>query len=129
MLVSRSDNLARDVTDDIHPHVAYHAVLAARTVGLDVAGLDMVLEDISRPLEEQGGGAIVEVNAGPGLLMHLSPSVGKPRPVGEAIISQMFAPGDNARIPIVCITGSNGKTTVARLVRHFLRLAGMVMLA
>lgn len=126
VVVSRSDNLSRDVTDDVHPRVAQCAVLAAKTVGLDVAGLDMVLEDISQPLEAQGG-AIVEVNAGPGLLMHLKPLVGKPRPVGEAILESMFAAGDRARIPIVCVTGSNGKTSVTRLIRHGLRSAGFTV--
>jgi len=120
VLVQRSDNLSIDVTDEIHPSVAAHAVLATKLVGLDIAGLDLVAEDIARPLEDQGA-AFVEVNAGPGLLMHLKPSVGLPRPVGEAIVAQLFEPGDDGRIPIACVTGTNGKTTVAKLLAHVLR--------
>src|SRR6185369_12368784 len=119
-------NLSNDVTDQVHPAVAAHGVLATQTVGLDVAGLDVVAEDISRPLEEQGG-VIVEVNAGPGLLMHLKPSVGTPRPVGEAIVETLFPPGENGRVPIVCVTGTNGKTTVTRLISHMLRSTGRLV--
>lgn len=126
VLVQRYDNLSIDVTDEVHPSTAAHAVLAARIVGLDVAGLDMVVEDVSKPLESQGG-AIVEVNAGPGLLMHLRPSVGTPRPVGEAIVDTLFPPGENGRIPIVCVTGTNGKTTVTRLITHILSVSGRVV--
>lgn len=126
VLVQRNDNLSIDVTDEVHPTIAAHAVLAARIVGLDVAGLDIVAENISRPLEEQGG-VVVEVNAGPGLLMHLKPSVGTPRPVGEAIVETLFPPGENGRIPIVCVTGTNGKTTVTRLITHMLRATGRLV--
>jgi cyanophycin synthetase len=86
------------VTDQIHPEVAARAVEAARVVGLDIAGLDVVAEDIGRPLEEQSG-VVVEVNAAPGLRMHLEPSVGRPRPVGEAIVASLFAEGQTGRIP------------------------------
>lgn len=124
VIVRRNDNLSRDVTDFVHPSIAEHAVMAAQAVGLDVAGIDMVVEDVSRPLEEQGG-VIVEVNAGPGLLMHLKPSTGKPRPVGEAIVDHLFAdPNDNGRIPVVSITGTNGKTTCTRMVTSILKAAG-----
>lgn len=126
ILVQRTDSLSIDVTDDVHPSTAAHAVLAAQIVGLDVAGLDLVVEDIARPLEEQGG-VFVEVNAGPGLLPHLKPSVGMPRPVGEAIVGTLFPDGENGRIPIVCITGTNGKTTVARLLAALLRAQGRVV--
>jgi cyanophycin synthetase len=126
ILVQRNDNLSIDVTERVHPSVAAHAVLAAQIVGLDVAGLDLVVQDISRPLEEQGG-VVVEVNAGPGLLMHLRPSVGTPQPVGEAIIDSLFAPGQNGRIPIVCVTGTNGKSTVTRLVSRILQRTGRVV--
>ena len=123
-IVRRIDNLTRDVTDEVHPSVAEHAVLAAQVVGLDVAGIDLVTQDISRPLEEQGG-VIVEVNAGPGLLMHLKPEIGKPRPVGEAIVEHLFPdPNENGRIPVVSVTGTNGKTTVARLVTSILKASG-----
>ena len=126
VVVQYSDNLAIDVTDQVHPSIAAHVALAAQIVGLDVAGLDVVANDISQRLEDQGG-VVVEVNAGPGLAMHLAPSVGTPRPVGEAIVETLFPPGENGRIPIVCVTGTNGKTTVARLVAHILRSAGRVV--
>ncbi|MGY8524825.1 cyanophycin synthetase [Paracidovorax citrulli] len=130
VLIQRNGNVAFDVTDRVHPSVAAHAALAARVVGLDIAGIDLVTEDISRPLADQGG-AIVEVNAGPGLLMHLKPADGEPRPVGRAIIDHLFPPapdGDpvtaNGRIPVVGITGTNGKTVVAKLVARLLQLSG-----
>ena len=114
---------ATDVTDDIHPELAARAIEAAQTVGLDIAGVDVVCENIGRPLEEQGGG-IVEVNAAPGLRMHIAPSYGKGRPVGEAIIGTMFADGDDGRIPVVAVTGTNGKTTTVRLIAHLLAGTG-----
>ncbi|XQU68267.1 cyanophycin synthetase [Cupriavidus sp. H18C1] len=130
VLIQRNGNVAFDVTDRVHPSVAAHAALAARVVGLDIAGIDLVAEDISRPLAEQGG-AIVEVNAGPGLLMHLKPAAGTPRPVGRAIVDHLFppaadgdAPADDGRIPVVGITGTNGKTVVAKLVARLLQLSG-----
>lgn len=124
VIVRRNDNLSRDVTDLVHPTVAEHAVMAAQIVGLDIAGIDLVVEDISKPLEDQGG-VIVEVNAGPGLLMHLKPRTGKPRPVGEAIVNHLFPDtNDNGRIPLVSVTGTNGKTTCTRLVNSILRAAG-----
>jgi cyanophycin synthetase len=123
VLIQRNGNVAFDVTDLVHPEVAYAVTLAARIVGLDVAGVDLVAEDISRPLEEQRG-AIVEVNAGPGLLMHLKPADGQPRPVGKAIIDHLFPDGEDGRIPIVGVTGTNGKTVVARLTARLLQLWG-----
>ena len=131
VLCRRNANLstggtAADVTDEVHPEVAARAVEAARVVGLDVAGIDVVAGSIARPLEEQRG-AIVEVNAGPGLRMHLEPSVGTPRPVGEAIVALMFGEGQGGRIPIAGVTGVNGKTTVTRLIAHLLRGAGRVV--
>jgi cyanophycin synthetase len=114
---------AADVTDRVHPEVAARAVEAAQMIGLDIAGIDVIAQDISRPLEEQGG-VILEVNAGPGLRMHLGPSSGKPQPVGEAIASMLFPPGENGRIPLVAITGVNGKTTTTRFIAHILRRTG-----
>ncbi len=114
---------ATDVTDDVHPEVAARAVEAAQMVGLDICGVDVVCETVLKPLEEQGGG-IVEVNAAPGLRMHLAPSFGKPRAVGEAIINWMFPPGEDGRIPLVAVTGTNGKTTTVRLIAHLLRATG-----
>jgi cyanophycin synthetase len=97
--------------------------LAARVVGLDIAGVDLVAEDISRPLAEQGG-AIVEINAGPGLLMHLKPASGKSRPVGRAIVDSLFSENESGRIPVVGICGTHGKAQVARIVARLLKLAG-----
>ncbi len=108
---------ATDVTDVVHPDNAALAVLAARTIGLDVAGVDIVCDSIKRPLDEQGGG-IVEVNAAPGLRMHVFPSEGRPRPVGDAIIELLFPESAQARVPLIAITGTNGKTTVTRAVSH-----------
>jgi cyanophycin synthetase len=126
VLIQRNGNVAHDVTDKVHPSVAAHAVLATRVVGLDVAGLDLVVSDISKPLEEQHG-MFVEVNAGPGLHPHLLPASGSPRPVGEAIVDSLFKPGEDGRIPTVCVTGTNGKTTVARLIAHLLADKGRVV--
>ncbi|MDO9190615.1 MAG: Mur ligase family protein, partial [Sulfurimicrobium sp.] len=123
VMVQRNGNVAFDVTDLVHPDVAATVSLAARIVGLDVAGIDLVAEDISRPLEEQRG-AIVEVNAGPGLLMHLKPASGEPRPVGMAILESLFPPGESGRIPVVGITGSSGTNLVARIVARLLHLSG-----
>ena len=115
---------ATDVTDDVHPELAARAIEAARTIGLDIAGVDIVCKTVLKPLEEQGGG-IVEVNAAPGLRMHLAPSFGKGRAVGDAIMSTMFAPGDDARIPLVAVSGTNGKTTTVRLIAHMMAQTGL----
>ncbi|MFJ9531116.1 cyanophycin synthetase [Herbaspirillum sp. NPDC101396] len=115
---------ATDVTDDVHPELAARAVAAAQMVGLDICGVDIVCNSVHAPLEEQEGG-IVEVNAAPGLRMHLTPSYGKGRAVGDAIISTMFADGDDARIPLVAVAGTNGKTTTVRLITHLLAQKGL----
>ncbi len=114
---------ATDVTDDVHPELAAAAIAAAQTVGLDIAGIDVVCDTIHKPLEAQGGG-IVEVNAAPGLRMHLDPSFGKGRDVGKAIVDMMFKDGDNARIPTVAIAGTNGKTTTSRLIGRIFEADG-----
>ena len=123
VLIQRNGNLTIDCTDEVHPEVAYAASLAARVVGLDIAGIDMVAQDIAKPLQFQGG-AIVEVNAGPGLLMHLKPALGLPRPVGRAIIDHLFDEDATGRIPIVGVAGSQGTNTIARLVAWLLHLSG-----
>jgi cyanophycin synthetase len=107
---------ATDVTGDVHPEVAARAVAAAQMIGLDICGVDVVCESVLRPLEAQNGG-VVEVNAAPGLRMHLSPSYGKGRAVGGAMI--------NGRVPVVAVTGTNGKTTVTRLIAHLLTASGL----
>ena len=115
---------ATDVTDDVHPEVAARAIAAAQMVGLHICGVDMVAETVLRPLEEQGGG-FVEVNAAPGLRMHLAPSYGKPRNVGQAMVDKLYAHGDDGRIPTVAVTGTNGKTTTARLIAHLFNAQGL----
>ncbi len=115
---------ATDVTDDVHPDLAASAVAAAIMIGLDICGVDVVCDSVQRSLEKQGGG-VVEVNAAPGLRMHLQPSFGKGRPVGEAIVSSMFAAGDNGRIPVLTVAGTNGKTTTVRLIAHILTCQGL----
>ena len=115
---------ATDVTTDVHPEVAARAVAAAQMIGLDICGVDMVCESVLRPLEAQSGG-VVEVNAAPGLRMHLSPSYGKGRAVGSAMINALFAHGDDGRVPVVAVTGTNGKTTVTRLIAHLLTASGL----
>ncbi len=124
VLIQRNGNVAFDCTDDVHPEVASMAALAAKAVGLDIAGIDLVVEDISRPLEEQGG-AIVEVNAGPGLLMHIKPAEGNSRPVGRAIIDHIFPEEKAVSIPIVGISGSHGTSAVAKIIYKLLSLHGL----
>ena len=115
---------ATDVTDTVHPAVAARAIAAAQTIGLDICGVDVLAEGMHQPLEAQNGG-IVEVNAAPGLRMHLSPSFGKGRNVGEAMVAHLFKPGEDGRIPVVAVTGTNGKTTTARLTAHLLATSGL----
>ena len=128
VVVQRNGNVAVDCTDDVHPEVAYIAQLAAKVVGLDIAGIDLVARDISKPLHTQGG-AIVEVNAGPGLLMHLKPAVGAPRPVGQAIAEHLFPSdaddeGPAGRIPLVGVAGTRNTATISRVVAWLLHLSG-----
>ncbi|MBM4361271.1 MAG: acetate--CoA ligase family protein [Deltaproteobacteria bacterium] len=116
-------DLTVDVTDELHPEVAHHAELTARVVGLDVAGIDLMARTLSRPLEAQGG-AIVEVNASPGLAPHLNPLRGRPRPVGEAIAALLFAEGEDGRIPVIAVTGGEGSAPVARGLADLLEASG-----
>jgi cyanophycin synthetase len=112
VLIQRNGNLAVDVTELVHPDNAAIVALAARTVGLDVAGVDLVVEDISRPMREQRG-AILEVNAMPGLMMHVTPGAGAPRPVGDIIVASVVPPGTDGRIPFVAVNGP-GAAAIAR---------------
>ena len=114
---------AIDRTAEIHYETRELARRAAMVIGLDVAGIDIITPDISQPLREVGGG-IVEVNAGPGFRMHLQPSEGQPRNVARHVIDLLFPPGTPARIPVIAITGTNGKTTTARMVAHILKMTG-----
>lgn len=124
VLIQSNGNVAFDVTDLVHPEVAHQVALAARVVGLEIAGIDLVAQDISKPLESQNA-AIVEVNAGPGLLMHLKPASGTPQPVGEEIANHLFPPGYDFRIPIVGVSGNSGRTIVAEMIAHFTRLTNV----
>ncbi|NMM12193.1 MAG: cyanophycin synthetase [Rhodoferax sp.] len=123
VLIQRNGNVAFDVSDNIHPSVAAAAALAARIVGLDIAGVDMVLEDITRPLAEQRG-AVIEVNASPGLLAHLKPADGQPRPIGKAIIEHLFDTDKDGRIPVIGVTGTQNTTRIARLIAWLLHISG-----
>lgn len=122
-VVQRTGNMANDVTHQVHPDNAELMGLAARVVGLDIAGIDLVVEDISKPMVAQGG-AIVEVNAGPGLLMHLKPAVGRAQPVGDAIVNHLFPANESGRIPIVGLLGTGDSSLAARLVASMLQLHG-----
>jgi len=115
---------SRDVTDAVHPHIARLCERAADAIGLDICGVDLVHEDVADPTKN---GAIIEVNAAPGIRMHLFPSQGRPRPVGEAILEGLYPTGSTARIPIISITGTNGKTTFARLIAHALTEANITV--
>jgi cyanophycin synthetase len=123
VLIQRNGNVAFDVTDLLHPSVAAAAALAARVVGLDIAGVDMVLEDVTKPMQSQRA-AVIEVNASPGLLAHIKPAEGSGRPVGKAIIEHLFKLDRNGRIPIVGITGTQKTGRIARLVAWLAHISG-----
>jgi cyanophycin synthetase len=114
---------AVDRTNEIHPDNADIARRAALVIGLDVCGVDFVCPDISRSVRETGGG-VIEVNAAPGLRMHIEPSEGAPRDVAKPIIEMLFPRGRTSRVPILAITGTNGKSTVGRMIKHILRYTG-----
>ncbi|MBV9388271.1 MAG: cyanophycin synthetase, partial [Chroococcidiopsidaceae cyanobacterium CP_BM_ER_R8_30] len=115
--------IAVDRTDDIHPENVWIAQRVSKIIGLDIAGIDIVTPDISRPLREVDG-VIVEVNAAPGFRMHVCPSQGIPRNVAGAVLDMLFPQGALSRIPIVAVTGTNGKTTTTRLLAHILKQTG-----
>ncbi len=124
VLLHFNGDYTTDVTELIHPEVRHHCELAAQVVGLDVCGIDLICEDISRPLSSQQG-AIVELNAAPGLIMHLQPQRGTPRPVGELIIAHMFADGAAARLPLVVASGTHGRSYASRLLEQLLAVDGV----
>lgn len=112
---------ARDVTDEVHPSIKSMCERAARLAGLDVCGVDLIAESISRPVKD---GGILELNAGPGLRMHRFPSEGRPRDVGAAIVEMLYPNGETGRIPMISVTGTNGKTTVTRMISHVFQSFG-----
>ena len=117
---------AIDRTEEIHPDNAAIARRAALTIGLDVAGIDLLAPDIRRSVRETGGG-VVEVNAAPGLRMHLQPSEGQARDVAAPIIEMLYPRGSRARIPVLAVTGTNGKSTVGRMVAHIFKAQGQTV--
>lgn len=118
-----SGGTATDVTDEVHPDNVWMAERIARLMHLDICGIDIVAPDVTTPVAVNGGG-VVEVNACPGFRMHLSPSKGLPRNVAEPVMNMLYPSGTASRIPIVAITGTNGKTTTTRLTAHLAAVAG-----
>jgi cyanophycin synthetase len=116
---------ARDVTDLVHPQTQRICERAAAAIGLDICGIDLVADDISQPLTSQNG--IIELNAAPGIRMHLFPSEGKSRDVGDAIVAMMYPEGRQGRIPIIAVTGTNGKTTTSRMIAQIFSRQGLTV--
>src|SRR5690606_19329622 len=114
---------ATDVTDTIHPDNREMAVRAVQAIGLDVGGVDFLTENIAESYKSHGGG-ICEVNAAPGFRMHVAPSEGTARDVAGPVIDMLFPAGTPSRVPVAAITGTNGKTTTARMLAHITKMAG-----
>lgn len=114
---------ATDVTDMVHPDNIFMCERIARIIGLDICGIDIMAENLTEPVKDNGG-AILEVNAAPGFRMHIDPAEGIPRNVAEPVIDMLYPPGSSARIPIIAVTGTNGKTTTTRLMAHMVKTMG-----
>ncbi len=114
---------ATDITDLVHPDNIFMCERIARIIGLDICGIDMMAKTLSEPVAESGGG-VIEVNAAPGFRMHIDPAQGLPRNVAEPVIDMLYPIGSSARIPIIAITGTNGKTTTTRLMAHMVKTMG-----
>jgi cyanophycin synthetase len=114
---------ATDVTDMVHPDNIFMCERIARIIGLDICGIDIMAENLTEPVS-QNGGAILEVNAAPGFRMHIDPAVGLPRNIAEPVIDMLYPPGSTARIPIIAVSGTNGKTTTTRLMAHMVKTMG-----
>ncbi|MBE2288369.1 MAG: cyanophycin synthetase [Chitinophagaceae bacterium] len=114
---------ATDVTDFVHPTNVFMCERIARIIGLNICGIDIMADDLSVPITENGG-AVLEVNAAPGFRMHLDPTEGLARNVAEPVIDMLYPPGSSARIPIIAVSGTNGKTTTTRLIAHIVKQMG-----
>jgi cyanophycin synthetase len=114
---------ATDVTDFVHPTNIFMCERIARIIGLNICGIDIMASDLSDPITENGG-SVLEVNAAPGFRMHLDPTEGLPRNVAEPVIDMLYPPGTSARIPIIAVSGTNGKTTTTRLIAHIVKQMG-----
>jgi len=112
-----------DVTHKVHPYNVFMAERVSKVIGLDICGIDIMAPNIETPINENGG-SVLEVNAAPGFRMHLDPSDGFPRNVAEPVIDMLYPPGTSTRIPIVAVTGTNGKTTTVRLIAHIMKNVG-----